>query len=535
MNNVFRLFKSPFQTFKFNVQLWKYKNRLKIVRNFCSGGDGGCEPERKGIILGVYEGDNGEPILSSAAKKYNDCTDGKFFELIKSSGTTLKVGEALLFTNLDTEFCAVAAVGLGHPNLCYNELECIDEGTEASRRAAGAGIQRLKMSRLHRVLIEGLGHPEQAAEGAALALWRYQDNKLHKSMIPSIELHDDPDTESFQRGLFKAECQNLARRLSDTPGNQMTPLHFAQETVNELCPCGIKVEVHDKDWIESKKMNAFLTVARGSCEPPIFLELHYCGEPADVKPIMLAAKGITFDSGGLSLKRTRIMSDNRGDMAGAAIIVAVMKAVAALSIPLNITGLIPLCENMPSGMAMKPGDVVCGLNGKTIMIEDADHEGRMLLADTFVYGQGTFKPRMVIDFATLMPGTEGAIGSSASSVFTNSENLWAQVRKASVITGDRVWRFPIWEYFGKKLRKFPSHDVDNRGEGAVNACNATAFLREFLQCVDWMHVDITNSGMVMKNKNISYLTKRRMTGRPTRTIIQLLYQLANPSEQKPKC
>lgn len=156
-------------------------------------------------------------------------------------------------------------MGLGHEKLGYNEMEAIDEGLEAVRVAAGIGAQSLKKEGVTRVLVEGMSHPEQAAEGCTLALWRYQENRAKEKQkkIPTIELYDEADTDSFQRGLFKADSQNLARRLSDTPANQMTPLHFAQEAVNELCPCGVKVEVHDKEWAEMKRMQAFLAVGIG--------------------------------------------------------------------------------------------------------------------------------------------------------------------------------------------------------------------------------------------------------------------------------
>lgn len=344
-------------------------------------------------------------------------------------------------------------MGLGREKLGYNEMEAIDEGMEAVRAAAGMGAQLLKSQGVNRILIEGLGYPEQAAEGSALALWRYQENKSRENwkVIPTLELFDDPDGDSFQRGLFKAESQNLARRLSDTPANQMTPLHFAQETVNELCPCGLKVEVHDRDWIESKKMNAFLHVARGSCEPPVFLEISYCGGPSDQKPVLLVGKGTTFDSGGLCLKRCHKMDIERANMCGAAAIVAAVRAAAALSLPINLNVVIPLCENMPSGMAMKCGDVVMGMNGKSIMITTTANEGHLILADALVYGQGQYKPRLIIDLGSLTPGIRSALGSAASGVFCNSQTMWSQVRKAGVITGDRVWRMPLWKYFTRKV------------------------------------------------------------------------------------
>ena len=451
---------------------------------------------------------------------------------MKQAGNDISKGNARVFNNIDTEFWSVAVVGLGKEKLGYNEMEAIDEGMEAVRAGAGMGAQVLKREGVTQILVEGLGHPEQAAEGSALALWRYQENrsKDKQKQIPTLELFDDPDVDAFQRGLFKAESQNLARRLSDTPANMMTPLHFAQEAVNELCPCGIKVEVHDKDWIELKKMQAIAAVARGSCEPPVVLDISYCGGPGDMKPILLAGKGITFDSGGLCLKFCEGMDRFRADMSGAAAIIAAMRAAAALSLPINLNAVIPLCENMPSGMAMKCGDVVCSLNGKSIMITDTDNEGRLILADALAYGQAEFKPRLVIDVATLTPGIRAALGSAASGVFCNSQTMWSQVRKAGVITGDRVWRMPLWKFYTHKVTDYRSHDVNNKGKGYGDPCLAAAFLNEFINCVDWIHFDTTGVGFHSEDKVYPYYTKGRMTGRPTRTLIQLLYQLSCPAE-----
>lgn len=213
-------------------------------------------------------------------------------------------------------------------------------------------------------------YPEQAAEGAALAAWLYQDNKRKQDRkpVPKLDLYESPDVDSWTRGLFKAEAQNLARRLTDTPANQMTPSTFAQAAVDALCPCGVNVEVRNMDWIETQGLNSFLTVARSSCEPPIFLEMTYCGASTEERPILLVGKGITFNSGGLCLRSPHELSDCRGCMAGAAVVVATIRAASALSLPINITGVVPLCENMPSGMAYKVGDIITCLNGKTLAI-----------------------------------------------------------------------------------------------------------------------------------------------------------------------
>lgn len=484
------------------------------------------------MIVGAYEAD-GDLLLTKPAQKFNEQSGGKLLDVVKKHyGKILPKGQVKVLNHADKEFSSVAIVGLGPEKTGYNEIEAIDEGMENVRIAAGAAAQSLRQQGVDRILVEGLGFPEQAAEGSALALWRYQENKtqIYQKKTPTLELYDDADSESFQRGLFKAESQNLARRLSDTPANQMTPLHFAQEAVNELCPCGIKVQVHDKDWIEQKKFNAFLTVARGSCEPPVVLEISYCGGPNDQKPILFCGKGITFDSGGLCLKKCKGMDVYKADMCGAAAIIAAIRAASALSLPLNIEAVIPLCENMPSGMAMKCGDVVMGMNGKSIMITDTDNEGRLILADALVYGQTVYKPRLIVDVASLTPGVRSALGSAASGVFCNSQTMWSQVRKAGVITGDRVWRLPLWKFFTDKVTRYRSHDVNNKGEGHGSSCLGAAFLNEFVNCVDWIHFDTTGTAFRSDHKIVPYLTKGRMTGRPTRTLIQLLYQLSCPSE-----
>lgn len=239
----------------------------------------------------------------------------------------------------------------------------IDEDRENVRTAAAIGALKLAKNGCQCICVDGMGFAEQAAEGSALAIWRYQENKARKywKVIPQLELFEDPDQDSWQRGLFKAESQNFVRKLCDAPANLMTPLHLAQIAVNELCPCGIKVEVHDKDWIENRKMDLFLTVAKGSCAAPLFVEMNYCGGTPDQKPILLVGKGITFDSGGLCLMTCKDMRTHRADMAGAAMVISTLRACSALSLPVNVVGLCPLCENMPSGMAMKVGKIMHNL------------------------------------------------------------------------------------------------------------------------------------------------------------------------------
>ncbi|XP_064538195.1 cytosol aminopeptidase [Drosophila montana] len=488
----------------------------------------------KGVVVGVYtkEGDR-EPKLTSSGEKFDDRAQGKISELVRETNMKGDLGKGLVFMNVDPEFSAVAVVGLGQEGAGFNDLEMIDEGMENARVAAGVGARALQLQGVTDVFVDSMEYPEQAAEGSALAIWRYNSNrrKQDRTHIPKLELYDSPDVDAWTRGLFKAESQNLARRLSDAPANQMTPTIFAQSTVDALCPCGVSVDIRSMDWIEENHLNSFLMVAKGSCEPPVVLEINYCGTAPEDKPILLLGKGLTYNSGGLCLRPKNCMQIYRGCMAGAAVCVATIRAAAALSLPLNISAVLPLCENMPSGMAVKPGDVVTLLNGKTLGIKDVSKAGVVVMADPLIYAQANFKPRLVVDIATLGKGVCCGLGGSAAGIFSNSNFVFKQFEKAGGLTGDRLWRLPLWNYFKRLISPNITYDLSNRGRGPASSCIAAAVLHELVPCVDWAHIDIRNVGMLTRYAPLPYLLRDRMTGRPTRTIIQFLYQMACPDNK----
>ncbi|XP_055597753.1 cytosol aminopeptidase-like [Uranotaenia lowii] len=490
----------------------------------------------KGLVLGLYEQEveTDEPRLSPVAAHFDAKTEGQLSNLIKESNLKGKTGSVKVFNNIDPDYGSVAVAGLGLEGVGFHELEQFDEGFENVRIAAGIGSMCLQRNGCTKISVDPMQAAEQAAEGAGLGTWKYQANKIksHRKPIPKLELYDSPDGDAWTRGLFKADAQNLARSLSDGPGNQITPTAFAQAAVDALCPCGVNTEVRNLDWIEAKGLGTFLAVAKSSCEPPVFLEISYCGEHDSGRPIMLVGTGLTFNSGGLCLKEPHGMSKQRAAMAGAATVVATIRAAAALSLPVNLVGLIPLCENMPSGMAFKPGDVITTLNGRTVCVHDTNNAGRLLMADTFLYGQSTFKPKVVVDVSTMTRGVTHALGGAASGVFSNSDFLWKQMQKAGAISGDRVWRLPLWKYFSHKVTNYTNVDMSNTGHGKGSACLGAAFLKEFVPCVDWIHLDIAGVGMLKRGVGIPYLVQDRMTGRPTRTLIQFLYQMACPDEQR---
>ncbi|XP_014257114.1 cytosol aminopeptidase-like [Cimex lectularius] len=489
---------------------------------------------KKGLVLGVYEGCKaGEYKFTPTGSKFDEEVGGKVSELVK--GTDMSVGKTRVFHNLGSEFYAVALAGLGQEGLSYNENETLDECKENIRIAAGLGSMALNKNGVAKIFVEGFTNTEAAAEGSTLAVWKYQELKHseNRSQESTVDLYDDPDVESWARGKIKSESQNIARKLEETPANIMTPMKFAQSAIEILCPCGVQVDIRDRDWIMEKGMTAFLAMARSSCDPPLFLEISYCGGSEEDKPVVLVGKGVTFDSGGLCLHPCRLMNEYKADMAGAAVIVGTMKALALLGLPINVTGLIPLMENMPGGMAMKPGDVVAGLGKKTMRIENPSHDGRIILSDALAFST-IYKPCLVISIATSTQGIREALGSSASGSFTTSEVVWKEMRKAGAVTGDRVWRMPAWKVFTDKVTNFESVDVDNVGKFYGSPSKNAAFLLEFAPPVDYMHMDIFGTGM--RSYGIpAYLKEGHMTGRPTRTVVQFLNQMACPMDKVTEC
>ncbi|OWK06978.1 LAP3 [Cervus elaphus hippelaphus] len=436
----------------------------------------------KGLVLGIYskEKEENEPQFTSAGENFNKL-----------------------------DFPSVVVVGLGKKTAGVDEQENWHEGKENIRVAVAAGCRQIQDLEIPSVEVDPCGDAQAAAEGAVLGLYEYDDLKQKRKVVVSAKLHGSEDQEAWQRGVLFASGQNLARRLMETPANEMTPTKFAES------------------WIEEQEMGSFLSVAKGSEEPPVFLEIHYKGSPnASEPPLVFVGKGITFDSGGISIKAAANMDLMRADMGGAATICSAIVSAAKLDLPINIVGLAPLCENMPSGKANKPGDVVRARNGKTIQVDNTDAEGRLILADALCYAH-TFNPKLIINAATLTGAMDIALGSGATGVFTNSSWLWNKLFEASIETGDRVWRMPLFEHYTRQVIDCQLADVNNIGKyRSAGACTAAAFLKEFVTHPKWAHLDIAG---VMTNKDEVPYLRKGMAGRPTRTLIEFLFRFSQDS------
>ncbi|XP_068799416.1 cytosol aminopeptidase [Struthio camelus] len=487
----------------------------------------------QGLVLGIYssEKDEGAPQLTSAGDAFDRLVSGKLRELLSLCGPPLKKGKTRIFHGLHQDFPSVVVVGLGKKNAGVNDQENWNEDKENIRAAVAVGCRQIQDLEIPRVEVDPCGDAQAAAEGAVLGLHEYNELKQKKKPVVTPQLHGSAEGEAWQKGVIYAEGQNLARYLMEAPANFITPIKFAECIEQKLrtFSSNVKVHIRPESWIATQQMGAFLSVAKGSAEPPIFLEIHYLGAAnTNDSPLVFVGKGVTFDSGGISLKPSSGMDAMRADMGGAATVCSAIVTAAALNLPLNIIGLAPLCENMPSGKANKPGDVVRAKNGKTIQVDNTDAEGRLLLADALCYAHN-FNARAIVNAATLTGAMDVALGSAATGVFTNSSWLWTHLYEASISTGDRVWRMPLFEHYTKQVTDCPLADLSNIGKysRAGGACTAAAFLKEFVTASHWAHLDIAG---VMSNKDEVPYLRKGMAGRPTRTLVEFAARLSQDSQ-----
>lgn len=487
----------------------------------------------KALVLGVFHQIDDQtpnvkvPQLTQSAIQFDNQVGGKLKSLISQFGPDSK-GKTKVYYGLHPEYPVVSVVGLGSPSAGYNESEDIDEKRENIRSAIAVAAKRVRDEPgVDQVYFDPSNDAEATAEGANLSLWSYDELKSekYKKRNVSVEMYEPVQVgadvkEAFAKGITLADAQNVCRRIAEMPANLMTPTMFCEyaENLFKKFPV-VKVISHDKQWAEEKKMGSFLSVAKGSAEPPKFLEIQYNNKTGS-KPFVIVGKGVTFDSGGISIKPANNMDKMRYDCGGAANVVATIFALASLKAPVNVIALAPLCENLPSGTANKPGDVVYAMNGKSIQIDNTDAEGRLILADALCYAH-EFNPSAILDIATLTGAMKVALGSGATGVFTRSTKLYEGLRNAGAHTGDRVWRMPLYSHYVTQVTDSQLADCLNIGKiaGAGGSCTAAAFLGEFVKCQEWVHLDI--AGVMESKDEVTYYGKG-MSGRPVRTLFYFL-------------
>lgn len=380
------------------------------------------------------------------------------------------------------------------------------DSVKAFRNAVASGLAQLKGLGVKHVAV-ALGssaetteqHAEAACAAAADAAYQYRDTKPSAPPAPALAklsvLCTKEQAKAVQRGLVRgaaiAAGVTFAKSLANRPGNHCTPSYLGEQAKKLGKEHGLKVEVLDRKELEKIGMGSFLAVSQGSDEPPRFIVARYDGAPKTQAPVVLVGKGITFDTGGISIKPAAEMDEMKYDMGGAASVLGTLRAVAELKPRLNLVVLIPTCENMPSGNAVKPGDVVTSLSGQTIEILNTDAEGRLILCDALTYAE-RFKPAVVVDVATLTGACVIALGHHNSGLFTADDALADEMLSASRAALDPLWRMPLDEEYDDAL-KTNFADMANVGPRAGGAITAAMFLRRFTGKYRWAHVDIAGT------------------------------------------
>lgn len=355
---------------------------------------------------------------------------------------------------------------------------------------------------------------------------KYQSSQHDQAITQLRILAEGADTAKIERAIQKAQilanATNLARDLINEPPNVLTPSELAARAVAMAKQSGLEYEVFEEEKIAELKMGGLLGVTRGSAEPPKFIILRYRGAPQSTdKGLALVGKGITFDSGGISIKPAAGMDEMKGDMGGAAAVIGAMQAIAALKPTLNVTALIPTCENMPSGTAYHPGDILRIMNGKTIEIVNTDAEGRLILADALSYASKEgLSP--IVDLATLTGGIVVALGYTMTGLFSNDELLTDELLAAGQTAGEKYWPMPMDEEYAELIK---SDIADIKQTGGRNASSVTAakILENFVGDAKWAHLDI--AGTSYNDSKKSYQEKGA-TGVAVRTLAELALRLA---------
>jgi leucyl aminopeptidase len=309
----------------------------------------------------------------------------------------------------------------------------------------------------------------------------------------------------------------FARDIVSAPGNEMTPTDLANEARASAKERKIQCRILGTGEIKELGMNALLGVAAGSDEPPQFIVLEYRGGKKSSPFIALVGKGLTFDSGGISIKPSEKMDQMKSDMAGGAAVIAAVRAATELGLPVNLVGLVPATENLPGGKAYKPGDILKSLSGKTIEIVTTDAEGRLILADALTYA-GRYKPAAIIDLATLTAACVIALGDHVIGMMGTDDELKREIREAADVTGEKVWELPLWDEYDE-LIKGDAADYKNSGGRAGGAITAGAFLSKFTGGYPWVHLDIAGPAWLTKDK--PYIPKGA-SGVGVRLLIQFL-------------
>jgi leucyl aminopeptidase len=482
----------------------------------------------RAIIVNLFEGVTRPGGATGAVDK---ALGGGISGLIRQGEIKGKRGEALLVHSLGkVRSPRVIVAGLG-------KQETFD--LDVIRNLMGTALRRARMSKattvatiLHGAGIAGLD-PEDCAqaitEGAILGAYRFRkykngsvtdedsDEITTLTIIESDKSKREAIKRGIERGQIMAQAACHTRDMANEPANALPPSALAERAKVLADDAGLQCTILDDKQITKLGMGALMGVGIGSVSPPRFVVIKYKGDPRTKQALGLLGKGITFDSGGISIKPAAGMEAMKGDMSGAAAVISAIWAIGKLKPKINVTCLVPTAENMPSGSATRPGDVVRAMNGKTIEVINTDAEGRLILADAICYARKEdLSP--IIDVATLTGAMMIALGPGATGFFATDDTLAAELTNAGEASGEKMWRFPLIDDYKEGLRSNVA-DIKNTGPRGGGAINAAEFLRFFVEDSEWAHIDMAGTDEAEKDKGVWV---KGSTGIPTRTLINFV-------------
>jgi leucyl aminopeptidase len=475
-------------------------------------------------VVGVFGGKK----LSAPAAALDRLSEGHISRIVARGDMDGRPGTTLLLHDVKNLACArVLLVGLGDRD---------GFADKAFRRAIAAAVDALCGTGAAHAAI----HLTELAVGRHDAGWRvmqaariagetaYRFSRM-KSAPPSpapllqhvtfavAKGELKPAAQGLARGRALASGINFARDLGNLPGNVCTPAHLADEARRLAREHRLKLKVLERDDMQKLGMHTLLSVAAGSSQPPKLIVLEYMAGPKSQKPVVLVGKGVTFDTGGISLKPAAEMDEMKFDMSGAGSVLGTLKALAEMKLPVNVVGIVPATENMPGGRATKPGDIVTSMSGQTVEILNTDAEGRLILCDALTYAE-RYQPAAVVDIATLTGACVIALGHVVSGLFANDDALAQELLKAGEASGDRAWHLPLHDEYQEQLRSNFA-DFANIGGRPAGAVTAACFLSRFTKKYKWAHLDV--AGTAWKSGK-----DKGSTGRPVPLLTEFLLRRA---------
>jgi leucyl aminopeptidase len=494
------------------------------------------EKQRSGcLVVGVYSGNK----LSEAARQLDEVTHGAIKQVLRRGDHSGRSGQTLLLHHLpDSPSERVLLVGCGKEKE-FNEARFreVTAATIGALKNTGAAEVTSYLTDLEVKGRDARWKLRQTVEITEAVLYRFdrlktksheENRRAIKRMVLAVRSRADlrPGEQAVKEGLAIVSGVRLAKDLGNLPPNICTPTYLAEQAVELAKQYGLKSTILDEANMRELNMGALLSVAHGSHQPPKLIVLEYRGAGENDAPIALVGKGVTFDTGGISIKPAANMDEMKFDMCGAASVLGAIKAAAELKLPINVVGVIPATENMPGGQASRPGDIVTSMSGQTVEILNTDAEGRLILCDALTYA-GRFNPAVVIDIATLTGACVIALGSHASGLLANNDQLARELLSAAKYTWDRAWQLPLWDDYQKQLETNFADMANISGGREAGTILGACFLARYTKEYKWAHLDI--AGTAWKTGK-----EKGATGRPVPLLAQFLIDRARKESAPPE-